>query len=63
VHGAGENGAVERAHLERRVHVTAAPVQRGEAAVMVADDELAAVEFDRLHPAGRDLDGLDGLDK
>ena len=63
VHGAGENGAVERAHLERRIHVPTAPVQRVEGPCAITDDELAPVQFDGLHSAGDNLGGLDSLDK
>jgi hypothetical protein len=43
MHGAGENETVQRSHIERRIHMPAAPIQRIKDPSPVADDDLAAV--------------------
>jgi hypothetical protein len=55
VHGAGNDLAVERAEIQRRIHVSAALLDGVVSSAAIADNDLMSVEPDGFHPAGRDL--------
>jgi hypothetical protein len=55
MHGASDDFAIERSQFQRRIHVSAAPLNGVEGAAAIADDDLVSVELDGFHPAERDL--------
>jgi len=59
VHGAGYDLAVEGAHFQRGIHMSAAPLDGVISSVAITDDDLVPIELDGLHPPGRDLIGAD----
>src|ERR1700726_1046993 len=63
MHRTGQDGSIERAHFERRVHVPTPPINRMEAPTTIANDEFAAVQLNRLHSSRRNVGGLDCLDE
>jgi hypothetical protein len=63
VHAAGDVRTVERAQFQRRIHVSAAPLDGIKSAPAIADDNLLAVKFNGFHPARCNLIGTDGTDE
>src|SRR5689334_13030246 len=55
VHRTRHDGAVQRAHLERSVHVTTTPVDGVIMPVAIADDDFSVACFYKFHPARSDL--------
>ena len=58
MHRAGHDGAVQRTHLQRAVHVATAPVDGVIAAIAIAHDDFSLAGFHKFHPARGDLTGL-----
>ena len=59
VHGARDELAVERAHFQRGIHVSAASLDGVVSPVAIADDDLPPAELDGFHAARRDRIGAD----
>jgi hypothetical protein len=63
VHRTGNELTVERAQFQRCIHVSAASLDGVIGSAAIADDDLASVELDGLHPARRDFIGADCADE